>query len=532
MDLSKFGDFAEQKASKKYEARRKVPPYYDFFQEAFTVCEPGTKLKNNWHIEFLCDRLEVEADRIHNKEEKEADIIINIMPRSLKSYICTIIWNAWVWAKYPEIRFITLSYAYPLSVEHSSKTRDLIKSDFYQREYGDVFKIKSTQDSKNYFTNTAGGERKASSVGGQLTGSGGNILIIDDPVKPPKQGEVGVTKSEVLSANAWHDSTAYNRVNDPVVDLRLYVMQRLANYDMTAHLLRKKNQNYEHICIPGEETSDVKPEFIKSFYVSDAQFPEKKVFFKDRFPKSVLRTYEENMGDNYPGQVLQSPQKEGGSVWKDEYFLKISHDDLPLRSSKRLSAWDLATGKKQRKDRSASAFVYGFVFNGGIYITECDWVWKEFPQLIEYILKVDQGEDKWIENKSAGKDAVPELRAKSIPAYEYQNANQDKYQNASFAAAKAKRLRIYVLDSIWDKLMTSPEQGIINFPNAVWDDLHDALCIFINKASEGLLSKGDIEEIASINTNRNNPYRGRKATSLYTPRNRKKGTGTFRGVSI
>lgn len=526
--LENIGKFAENRATKKYRLKEEVPPYKEFFVEAFSVLEPGTRLKTNWHIDYLCDRFEEETHRIANKEPKDKDIIVNIMPRSLKSYIVTIMWNAWAWAVYPQLRFTTISYAYPLSVEHSSKTRDLIKSDWYQREFGEAFDLKKSQDSKNYFVNTKGGERKASSVGGQITGSGGNILVFDDPIKPPQMGEYAINETEIRAANDWHDSTAYNRINDPVVDLRVYVMQRLHNNDLTGHLIRKENQEYEHICIPGELTDDVKPEFLRDFYMPDEEFGGKKVFFKERFPKKVLLSYEENMLGNYPGQVLQTPQREGGGTWKEEYFRKISWDDLPQsKPIAKLTAWDLATNRKQRKNNSASAFVTGFKTKEGIFVTNCDYVWKEYPELLPFIKK--QQDPHWIENKSSGKQAVPSLKAEGIEANEFENGNQDKFQNAAHAAALAKRLPVYVLDTIWDKLLTSKDQGICEFPAATWDDLHDAFCIFIMKMAEGMLSSEDIKNMISANQSMSQKTRTKRKSFGMTTGMR---GGSFRGASI
>lgn len=495
--LSKITDYAANVADGEYKIRDNVPDYKDFFIEAFEVLEPGTKLKHNWHIDYLCDRLQREVERIARGEPKDKDIIINIMPRSLKSYIATIMLNAWTWAKFPTIRFVTISYAYDLSLEHSDKTRQLIKSDFYQREFGHAYDIIRSQDSKKHFVNDKGGERKASSVGGQLTGSGGNIMIFDDPVKPPQMGEITINETEMKTANEWHDSTAYNRLNDPVVDIRIYVMQRLHNNDMTGYLLRKENQEYEHICIPGELTDDVKPTYIRRFYQSDLDFDDVKVFFRDRFPKHVLMNYEENMLGNYSGQVNQRPSKKGGGEWKEEYFTPIARRDLPILRNKKGTAWDLANSKADKKKSSASAWVSGFRYGEGVYINDCGWVRREFAKLIPIIKS--KTAPHWIEDKSAGKDAVSVLKEDGIEAEEYPNENRDKFENAAIFSAKAEKMKIYVCEDIWDKLLTNDQQGVCQFPTASYDDLHDAMCIFISKMSEGIITKGDVEDMNRMN---------------------------------
>jgi hypothetical protein len=40
------------------------------------------------------------------------------------------------------------------------------------------------KDTELEFATTRGGNRLSTSVGGTLTGRGGNLLIIDDPLKP------------------------------------------------------------------------------------------------------------------------------------------------------------------------------------------------------------------------------------------------------------------------------------------------------------------------------------------------------------
>lgn len=505
--FDKITDHASDQVGGQYRRREKVPDYKDFFEPAFNVLEPGTQLNWNWHIGYLCDQLQAEVERISRGEPSNGDMIINIMPRSLKSYLCTILLNGWAWAKYPSMKFITVSYADPLAVEHSGKTRKLLKSDWYQDHFGDSFTFDKSQDAKGYFRNNQGGERKATSVGGQITGSGSNILIIDDPVKPPSNDEITINLNEIHTANNWHDSTFYNRVNDPDVDMRIYVMQRLHNNDLTGYISNKENQEFKHISIPGEfkksdEDNDdvdleIKPKKLKKHYKPDEHFSNYMLFFRDRFSKGTLKTYQENMGDNYSGQVLQSPSKKGGNIWKDEYFTRITYEQLPPRKGKEGTGWDLATSKSAKKDNSSTAFVYGFRWQGVIYVTECGWFFDEFPEVVE---SIKEGKPPhWIENKSAGKDAVPSLKRDGIDAREHKNENRDKFQMASFGAKKAKKHQICVLSGIYSKLVTGEKQGLCEFPSVIWDDLHDAFCIFLENMTDGIMTGEDVKQVIAMN---------------------------------
>jgi hypothetical protein len=140
--------------------------YYEFFKEAWKVLEPTTPLDDNWHIKYLCDRLQYEALRIGRGEPKTKDLIINVPPRSLKSSIITIIFNAWVWLKYPHLKFINASYSGDIAVEHAVKTRRLIESFWYQSLWQDKFKMTTDQNVKSLYENDKTGFRKAVGVGG------------------------------------------------------------------------------------------------------------------------------------------------------------------------------------------------------------------------------------------------------------------------------------------------------------------------------------------------------------------------------
>ena len=81
------------------------------------------------------------------------------------------------------------------------------------------------------------GCRYATSVGGTLTGRGGNFIIIDDPIKPGA-GDVGGRAQPV---NQWYENTVYSRLNVPNDDVIVLVMQRVHVDDLMGHVLEKEN---------------------------------------------------------------------------------------------------------------------------------------------------------------------------------------------------------------------------------------------------------------------------------------------------
>ena len=79
------------------------------------------------------------------------------------------------------------------------------------RECFPATRIERGRAARNDFETTKGGGRFSTSVGGALTGRGGDIILIDDPHKP-EETEFEVKRNAVLD---WYRSTLLSRLNDP-----------------------------------------------------------------------------------------------------------------------------------------------------------------------------------------------------------------------------------------------------------------------------------------------------------------------------
>jgi hypothetical protein len=75
---------------------------------------------------------------------------------------------------------------------------------------------------------TARGSRLATSVGGTLTGRGGNLVIIDDPLKP----QDAHSKSARDSLKQWYANTLLSRLDNKLDGSIVVVMQRLHPDDL------------------------------------------------------------------------------------------------------------------------------------------------------------------------------------------------------------------------------------------------------------------------------------------------------------
>ena len=207
----------------------------------------------NWHIPYLCEELQKLAQPVFERKPKLYDLIVNIPPSTTKSTIVTVMFPAWLWTNDPTIRVISNSYSSALSLDHATKSKDIIQSEKYMMLFPEV-EIRHDKSGKQNYENTAGGFRYASSTGSTITGFHAHIIINDDPVNP-KQAE----SDQMRKVANDHVKTLSSRKVDKAVTPTITIMQRLHQDDVTGYLLSKKKDKIKHINLPAEDCEDVEP---------------------------------------------------------------------------------------------------------------------------------------------------------------------------------------------------------------------------------------------------------------------------------
>ena len=147
-----------------------------FVEKAFAALAPGQTFVPSWHLQAIAYQLE----RLRRGEITR--LIINMPPRSLKSVTASVAFPAFVLGHDPTRRIICVSYSGDLAKKHANDFRAVAESHWY-RELFPGMRI-GQKDSEGEIELTARGFRLATSVGGTLTGRGGDLVIIDDPLKP------------------------------------------------------------------------------------------------------------------------------------------------------------------------------------------------------------------------------------------------------------------------------------------------------------------------------------------------------------
>ena len=288
---------------------------YEFLRNAWKYIDPSPFVEG-WPVEAVAEHLEAVADGEIRR------LLINIPPRCAKSSITSVAFPAWVWAQRnrthtsgPGTQFLTASYAQQLSVRDAVKSRRLIESSWYQNLWKDRFKMSSDQNVKSRFENSEKGVRLSTSVDASNTGEGGNIIIIDDP----NNAKEANSEAMIEGAIEWWDGTMSTRLNDPKQGAFVVIQQRLAENDLSGHILEKQADGWTHLCLPMRY--EATRSFVTGIGWRDPRTEEGELLWPDRFGPTEVKTLEGQMGPwKSAGQLQQRPEPQGGGIIKRDWW--------------------------------------------------------------------------------------------------------------------------------------------------------------------------------------------------------------------
>jgi predicted phage terminase large subunit-like protein len=303
---------------------------------------------SNWHIEVICQELEMVARRVAENQPKLYDLIINVPPGTTKTAMVSIFFPAWCWSNWYWMRFITSSHSSTLSLESAEYSRDIIRSDKFKMIFPEI-DIQQDKDTKSNFRVIKkvqeyqgqaprvmkGGGRISTSVGAKVTGFHAHIILPDDLIDP----KVAISEIGLKTANRHLHQVLTMRKIDKKVTATIMIMQRLAQDDPTGNWLEKQTGRVRHICLPCEIRNYkkfLKPVEFEKYYVDDLLDPV-------RMPWEVLKEVEERLGQyGYSGQMGQNPVPPGGGMFKVDNFQIIDHIPSLINFVQTVRYWDKA----------------------------------------------------------------------------------------------------------------------------------------------------------------------------------------------
>lgn len=461
----------------------------EFIAQAWNVVEPGRTYIPNWHIDAIAEHLEaVSSGQITR-------LIINMPPRHMKSLICSVFWPTWEWTWKPWTRWLTISYANTLSISFATKSRRVINSNWYRDNWGQLYRLSGDQNVKSRYENTYEGIRLATSMLAQITGEGGDRIVIDDPHNVADAESEAIREATVEA----FDQGITTRLNDANKGAIVIVGQRVHEMDLCGHLL--KQEGWDHLCLPTEYEIDENRK-ATSIGWRDPRTEGGELLNPQRFDENAIAAAKESLASyGFASQHQQRPAPREGGLIKSKYFQYIDFKDLP-KNLRLVRAWDLAATEKsaKRSDPDFTAGVLQGIDDSSKDHYIIDVVEAQLsPFGVEQLIKTTAQKDGQSvvvvieqEKGASGIHIVEHYQRNILPGYIVRPGILfgDKVVRATAFGAKVEAEKVYIVRAPWNYGYCDQAD---KFPNGAHKDKIDATSGGFNELNKESLSIGNQE---------------------------------------
>jgi predicted phage terminase large subunit-like protein len=305
-----------------------------FARKAGNELHQGAPLVPNWHDEVMAHALtEVIEGRITR-------LMINVPPRYGKSLFCSVALPAYLLGRDPTRKIICTSYSQPLAEKHHSDCRRVMSAPWYQ----DLFGVDFIKKSATEMETSKGGFRFASSVGGSLTGRGGDLIIPDDLLNANDAHSDTARETSIT----WFKQTLLSRLDNKKTGAIIMVGQRLHHRDIVGELL--ESGDWHHLSLPAIAPVTRQFQLLNGrTHLWQAGTP----LHPAREDHAELDALKRAMGlENFRAQYLQEPLPETGNLLKRAWPRR--YKSLPVRQpgDQVVQSWDTALKAGPKNDYS------------------------------------------------------------------------------------------------------------------------------------------------------------------------------------
>ncbi len=413
--------------------------------------------------QFVWDWQHLAYIRQHLDSVTSGDIdrlMLFVPPRHGKSEMTTIRYPVWRIADALDMRVIIGAYNQTLANKFSRKARRIAT------DYG--LSLSNERTAVEDWETTQGGGMRAVGVGGGITGQGGNLIIIDDPVKNREEANSETYRDKVWD---WYTDDLYTRL-EPGGAIIL-IMTRWHEDDLAGRILASDDApNWTVISLPAlaEEADPLGRQ------PGAALCPQ-------RYDEGQLERIHSVLGNSFYALYQQRPVAPEGEMFKRGWFEIVPA--IP-RLTQFVRYWD----KAGTADGGAqTAGVKMCVVDGLFYIVDVitgHWAAAERERVIRQTAEIDGNNTRvWIEQEpgSGGKESA-EATIRNLAGYTVHadRVTGDKITRAEPFAAQAMAGNVKLVSGGWNQSFLNE---LTSFPQGKYKDQVDAASGAFNKLSRG-----------------------------------------------
>lgn len=423
--------------------------------------------QSGWFTKVVCESLQKFYQNL--QEGKSPRLILQAPPRHGKSELISRRFPAWVLGQDPDMTIIACSYSSDLANRNSRDVQGIIESPSYQEIFPET-KIAGMDGVGWGKTNTRRtmsefgivgrrGEYRAAGVGGSVTGFGGKLLIIDDPLKDWSDASSPIVRQTLWD---WYTSTLLTR---QAPSAGILVMQtRWHSDDLIGRLLdRQKHGEGEPWTVLSFPAIAEHDEIYRR--AGEALHP-------DRYPIERLESWKSDMAGNVWASLFQQrPVPEGGGLIKISWFSRYS--SFPGKFQRILQSWDCAYKPDQINDPSV-CITFGD-FEGKYYVLDVFEGRLGYPDLRKAVISNAM---TWnpdiilIEDAASGTSLIQDLEWQGLNIIPVKPEKSKEVRLVTVSAI-IESGRVVIPDhAVW---LADFENQMSLFPAAAHDDMVDSL---------------------------------------------------------
>jgi len=364
----------------------------------------------------------------------------------------------------PRQRIFSISYGSELSLKHARDFRSIVEAAWYARAFPRM-RLRRTLDDE--VTTTLKGFRKATSVGGVLTGLGGNMIILDDPQKPVD----AQSKLRRDSLNQWFTNTLMSRLDNKETGAIIVVTQRVHMDDLTGHLL-SGSTDWEVLSLPAIAEVDERVLIgANQFHIRRAG----EALHPAHESLETLLALQRGLGTyDFGAQYQQSPVPEGGAMIKRDW---LRFDDSPPERGPKdnmVQSWDVNAKGGLNNDYSVCTTF--LVRDEHFHLIDLVRGRFEYPELKRMAMKLAERHKPTailIEDASAGISLAQEMRDMGEFRVMPVPVEHDKITRLYVQAAKFEAGLVHFLKNA--PYMPDLLAELLAFPHGKHDDQVDSI---------------------------------------------------------
>lgn len=428
-------------------------------RKAAITLMPPKSFHPNWHHGAMAYHLQQCLDGQIKR------LIVTIPPRSLKSITASVAFPLFALGRELEQQIICASYNEDLARTLANQRMMVLQADWFSKAFphlaSNIIAPTKTMD----LTTSKNGGIFATSVGGTLTGRGGNIIIIDDPMKASDINSV----AEMQRVASWYRESLISRLNDKKTGVIIVIMQRLHVDDLVGQILTL--DDWVHLNLPAISQENM---LVHVNDHQDIEWPAGVALHEEREGLAELEKTRKSMGSyHFQAQYLQDPLPAEGNLVKRSWFKRYSEKLQATDFEFVLHSWDTAIGVRGTNDYSVCT-AWGKRENA-YYLLD---VWRErvdFPELqrrVRLLAARDNPNKIVIEAAPGGQSLIQFLRSETTLPIVEMPPKGDKQARLEAVSAYFEGGRVFLPeDADW---LAAYETELCGFPGAAHDDQVDS----------------------------------------------------------